>query len=232
MTIKLYELTGTDTTRPFSPHCWKTRMCLAHKGLEYESVPVGFTQISGLEDGDGRRVPVMRHGEKIIEDSFQIALYLRDAYPDKGGHLFRGEGAVGLSRVVESWSQSQIHPWIAKWALMDIHDMLNPEDQAFFRKSRETTFKKPLEEVVADRESRRDDLKQILTPIRVMLSKQPYLGGESPLFADYIVFGALQWLRIVSGLQMMDRDDKVMEWFERMLDLHDRLGRSVSEASA
>jgi hypothetical protein len=32
MTILFYELVGRDTTRPFSPHCWKIAMALAHKG--------------------------------------------------------------------------------------------------------------------------------------------------------------------------------------------------------
>jgi len=231
MTIKLYELVGMDQSRPFSPHCWKTRMCLAHKGLEFQPVPVGFTQISGIENGDGRRVPVIRHGDNIIEDSFAIALYLRDSYPDRGKRLFKGDGAVSLTRFVESWCQSQIHPWVGKWALMDIYNMLGKEDQAFFRKTREATFKMPLEEVVADRESRIPDLKGILMPIRLMLTKQPFLGGDGPLFADYIAFGALQWLRICSGLHMVDKEDKVMDWFERMLDLHDGMGRTVPEAS-
>lgn len=232
MTIKLYELVGSDHSRPFSPHCWKTRMCLAHKGLDYESVPVGFTQVSGVEDGDGRRVPVLRHGERVIEDSFDIALYLRDTYPDRGKRLFKGDGGIALTRFVETWCQTQIHPWIAKWALMDIHDMLDARDQEFFRASREKVFGKPLEEIVADRESRIKDLGPILMPIRLMLKKQPYLGGKEPLFADYIPFGALQWLRIVSGLHMMDKDDPVMEWFERLLDLHNGAGRAVSEATA
>ena len=157
---------------------------------------------------------------------------MRETYPDKGKRLFRGDGAVALSRFVESWSQSQIHPWIAKWALMDIHNMLGEEDQAFFRNSREAVFKMPLEEVVADRESRIPELKPVLMPMRLMLRNQPFLGGEWPLFADYIVFGALQWLRICSGLQMLEKDDPVMEWFERILDLHEGMGRTVSEASA
>lgn len=39
MSLKLYELVGTDAARPFSPYCWRTRMALAHKGLTAESLP-------------------------------------------------------------------------------------------------------------------------------------------------------------------------------------------------
>ena len=85
-------------------------------------------------------------------------------------------------------------------------------------------------EFVAGREERAGQLQQILTPIRLMLKHQPYLGGRDPIFADYIPFGALQWLRVCSGLAMWDKDDPVRDWFERLLDLHDGAGRSVPEA--
>ena len=39
MTILLYDLVGNDPMRPFSPHCWKIALSLAHKGLPFESVP-------------------------------------------------------------------------------------------------------------------------------------------------------------------------------------------------
>jgi len=232
MAVKLYELVGKDHSRPFSPHCWKARMALAHKGVEFETIPVGFTQIPEIENGGQPIVPVIRHGEKIVSDSFQIALYLKETYPDRGPGLFDGQAGVGLTKFVENWSQSQLHPWIAKWAMLDIHDMLGEEDQVYFRNKREKQFGVTLEELVADRESRIPQLKQLLMPIRLMLKTQPYIGGNNPLFADYIPFGALQWLRICSGLSMIEKEDPVMEWFERMLDLHDGQGRLVLEAGA
>jgi len=39
MTLKLYELVGTDENRPFSPFVWRSRMALAHKGLSAQSIP-------------------------------------------------------------------------------------------------------------------------------------------------------------------------------------------------
>lgn len=231
MTIKLYELVGTDASRPFSPHCWKVRMALAHKRLEHEIVPVRFTEIPEIENGGQTTVPLIRHGEKLISDSFQIALYLRETYPDRVGHLFLGEGSIGLSRFVETWTQSQLHPWIARWATLDIHNMLDAKDQAYFRENREKRFGMSLEAFVAGRDERAGQLKEILTPVRLMLKHQDFLGGRNPIFADYIVFSALQWLRICSGLSMWDLDDPARAWFERLLDLHDGLGRSVPEAS-
>lgn len=232
MAIKLYELVGKDPSRPFSPHCWKARMALAHKKLDYEVVPAGFTQISEIENGGQTIVPVIRHGERLVADSFEIAIYLKDAYPDRGPGLFAGQGSIPLTRFVESWSQTQLHPWIIKWAALDIYNMLGEEDQVFFRNKREAAFGTTLEKFVENREDTIAKLKPLLMPMRSLLKHYDFLGGKDPMFADYIPFGALQWLRICSGLEMMDKDDPVMAWFERMLDMHDGLGRSVPEATA
>ena len=42
-----------------------------------------------------------------------------------------------------------------------------------------------------------------------MLTYQPFIGGSAPLFPDYIVFGAFQWVRIMSPYQMLAKDDPV-----------------------
>jgi glutathione S-transferase len=229
MTRKLYALSGTDTSRPFSPHVWKTKLSLAHKGLTFDIAPVGFTEIPRLEQGATKIVPLLRDGEKLVSDSFDIALYLEEAYPDRPP-LFSGEGGKAMARFVEGWSQTTLHPAIGRIAIMDIHDSLDPIDRAYFRASREERFGRPLEAVA---EAGRGDLETFsakLEPIRHMLKFQPFLGGDRPLFADYIVFGALQWARIVSPHRLLAADDVVTDWFERCLDLHDGLGRSVTAA--
>lgn len=231
MTIKMYDLVGSDKARPFSPHCWKARMAIAHKGLECETIPVTFTEIVNIENGGFNKVPVINHGGKLIEDSYEIALYLGETYPDTDGRLFKGGGARSITRFVEAWTHTQFYPWISKWAMLDIHNMLDEKDQIYFRQSREKRFGKSLEEVVVDREQRIGDLTNLLTPLRVMLTRQEFIGGDEPLFADYIVFGGFQWMRICSGLNMIPKDESVLDWVNRMLDLHDGLAHAVSEAN-
>ncbi|PLU59428.1 beta-aryl ether-cleaving protein [Sinorhizobium medicae] len=229
MTRKLYALCGTDKSRPFSPHVWKPRLSLAHKGLTFDVAPVGFTAIPSLEEGATKIVPLLRDGEKLVNDSFDIALYLEETYPDRPS-LFAGEGGKAMARFVESWSQTALHTAIGRIAIMDIHDSLDPVDQAYFRASREQRFGKSLETVAG---AGREDLEIFsakLEPLRHMLKSQPFLGGNSPLFADYIVFGALQWARIVSPQRLLSEGDVVTDWFERCLELHGGLGRSVTAA--
>ena len=51
MTILLYELVGRDAARPFSPHCWKIAMALAHKGLGRSSLQTRFLDVPRVEGG-------------------------------------------------------------------------------------------------------------------------------------------------------------------------------------
>ena len=229
MTIKLYELCGADEKHLFSPHCWKIRYALAHKGLDYETVPTPFTKVAGTEGGDGRTVPVIRDGDHVMDESFEIAKYLEEKYPDAPS-LFNGEGGVALSRMIISWSQSQLHPAVAKIAVFDIYKSLAPEDQEFFRTSREKIFGCTLEEFDAKFPKDGKSLNELLLPMHMTLKTQPYIGGETPLFADYVVFGALQWLRVCST-HGVKAEGPTGEWFERMLDLYDGLGRKAPAAS-
>ncbi len=230
MTIALYDLVGADETRPFSPHCWKTAFTLAHKGLDFRSVPVRFTQIAGIEAGEFRTVPVIRDGERALTDSFQIALYLEETYPDRPS-LFAGEGGRSLSRFIEKWAQTALVGYIGPSLLLEIHAALEPADQAYFRESREKRFGRTLEETAKGREDRLEGFRASLAPLRLMLSDQPFIGGQGPLFADYIVAGIFQWARVISPFQLLSPDDPVAAWFGRCLDLHDGLGRTVSAAA-
>lgn len=230
MTIKLFDLIGADEARPFSPHCWKTMMSLAHKGLPYERKGVPFTQVPMVEGGVSPIVPVIRDGSRVVADSFLIADYLEESYPDRPT-LFGGEGGMAAARFVEGWSQSTLHAALGVIALMDIHDCLEPADQDYFRTSREARMGKTLEQVSERRDAEIAGFSAKLQPLRLMLKSQMWIGGSQPLFADYIVFGALQWARVVSSAKLLEAGDPVADWFERCLDLHDGLGRSVPAAA-
>ncbi|WP_420408959.1 glutathione S-transferase family protein [Hoeflea sp.] len=230
MSIVLHELVGADATRPFSPHCWKAVMALAHKGLDFERNPVCFTEVPKVEGGASKTLPVIRDGSKVIADSFLIADYLEETYPDRPS-LFGGEGGLAMARFVESWTQSTLHPALNVIALAEINDLLAPDDQAYFKPSRESRLGMTFEEVAERRDAQIEGFSAKLTPLRVMLKSQPWIGGSSPLFADYIVFGALQWVRVVSRAPLIETGDPVHDWFERCLELHGGLGRSVPAAA-
>ena len=221
--IKMYDLAGADKNRRFSPYCWRIRMALAHKRLNVECMPWHFTEKDKIKFSGQERVPVLIDGSNTISDSWEIAKYLESAYPDRPS-LKLDNGEVLF---IKFWSETVLHPELLKLLVLDIHDNLNLEDQYYFRESREKMLGKTLEEVVANRQERLPRIQKLLTPLRSTLSKQEYLSGETPGFSDYIVFGAFQWARCVSGFSILNADDIVYKWRDKMLNIYEGLALSA-----
>lgn len=230
MTILLYDLVGADETRPYSPHCWKTAMSLAHKGLSYRSEPTRLLDVPNVEGGISPTVPVIRDGDKVIADSFAIALYLEETYPDRPS-LFRGKGGEAMARFIERWSQTQLHPFLNSVTVEEIFKRQDEANKPYYRESREKRLGKSIEAASATRDAQRDTFRKTLEPMRSLLGYQPFIGGQTPLFPDYVLFGALQWVRVTSTYDLLEPGDVVLDWFERCLDLHDGLGRRVVAAA-
>lgn len=221
--IVLYELAGADGRR-FSPNCWRTRMALAHKGLACETIATHFADIASIADGKQKIVPVIEDDGHIVADSWAIANYLEKKYPD-GPSLFGGASSLGLTGFFQNWVNDVMHRGVIELVLLDIYDQLDDGDKAHFRETRERRFGRSLEDVQSGRETRVLDYRKSLQPLRQLLTTQPWLGGDVPLYADYLAFGALQWPRVVSDFTLLTDDDVITAWFARCLDLFDGLGR-------
>ena len=224
MSLKLYELVGTDAARPFSPYCWRTRMALAHKGLAADSIPWRFTEKDAIAPHGSEKVPVLLHGDKPVVESWVIANYLEDSFPDRPS-LFGGEGGRAVMRMLNWWGDIAVIGGIFPFIVADIPAQLDSRDAAYFRTSREARFGKPLEEVTATRDKGVVAFRKSLDPLRLTLKTQPYLGGTGPNYADYIVFGGFQWARAVSPFKLLEAEDPVYAWRERLLDAFDGLAR-------
>jgi glutathione S-transferase len=222
MTRQLYELCGTDAGRVFSPFCWRSRMALAHKGLDFESVPWRFTETDRLAFARHEKVPVLVDGDRVVADSWAIALHLDAAYPDRPSLL---HGHPAAYRFLSAWNDSVLLAGIGKLIVSDIPALLGPKERAYFVESREKRFGMTLEQVTADREARLPAFRAALQPIRLMLREQPFFGGQTPDYADHIVFGSFMWARSCSPLPLLEAGDAVHAWRDRLLDLHDGMAR-------
>ncbi len=225
--LKLYDLAGADADRRFSPYCWRTRMAIAHKGLEVETIPWRFIEKEAIAPaGKAGRVPVLVDGERWIGESGVIAEYLEDTHPG-GSSLFGGGQGRALTRFFQSWTDAVLLGALFRLLVLDIWNHVAPQDREYFRKSREERLGMTLEAAAADREARLPALRDILAPLRLTLRAQPFLGGAAPLYADYIVFGAFQWARGISDFKLLAPDDAVHAWRGRMLDIYGGLGAST-----
>lgn len=224
MTVVLYDLAGADPARRFSPYCWRIRMALAHKGLDVDARPWRFTEKDVIAASGQGLVPVIVDGGRTVSDSWQIARYLEETYPDRPS-LFGGP--VPPVRFIAAWTDRVVQPAIGRMILADVLAVLDAKDQGYFRESRERRFGATLEAVQADRDQRLPAFRQSLEPVRSTLAISPFLGGEMASFADYAVFGAFQWARCSSPFKLLADDDPILVWQRRMRALFDGLADSV-----
>lgn len=224
MALKLFELLGADDRR-FSPYCWRVRMALAHKGLEAEIIPCKFTDKHLFAFSGQDRVPVLQDGNRAIFDSWDIACYLEEAYPDRPT-LFGGPIGRAEAKFINAWMPEMQQPML-RIVIKDIYDHTHPDDREYFRATREKRFGAKLEELHARRDSHRDALEKAFAPLRSVLESQPFLCGNAPAYADYIVFGSFQLARSISPYRMVEPGDPLYDWRRRLLNLYDNLARSV-----
>lgn len=220
----LYDLAGADEDRRFSPYCWRARLALAHKGLEVETIAWRFTDDAVSALSSQGKVPVLVDGGKVIADSWAIAVYLEETYPNRPS-LFGGDAAMAVTRFVNSWADRTMIAGMFPMIAHDIYRHIHEKDRAYFRATREQRLGGPLEDAAADRETRVVTFRKSLEPVRALLAEQAFVGGATPTYADYILFGGFQWAACVSSFPMLAPDDPLNAWRDRIADLFDGLGR-------
>jgi glutathione S-transferase len=223
--IRLHELV-LENGRSASPFVWRIRYALAHKGLPFESVPLGFSEIAGAFGGRFKTVPVIEHGETMLAESWDIAEYLDRAFPDRPA-LFSGPVEHEMVRLADAWLTQEVQRRLFGIYVMDIYNAARPDDRPYFRQSRETRLRgATLEAFAADRAGRLPALREALMPLRKQLSRVPFLGGHAPNYADYIALGDFHWVASVSTLPLLERGDDVLRaWLDRGFDLFGGIGR-------
>jgi len=226
MTIKLYDLAGAEEDRRFSPYCWRVKMALKHKGLAFDTVPWRFTEKDAIEFTGSTTVPVIVDGKRAVYDSWEIALYLDEAYPSRPG-LFDGSESRALSHFFSLWTVRNLHAPLLRAIVLDLYGQLHEKDRAYFRESREKRLGAPLEQAGGDPKKALAEFHGALEPLRPVLVQNTFVSGKGPGFADYILFGAFQWARSVSPQRLLEPDDPLYAWRERMLDLWDGYGRKA-----
>jgi glutathione S-transferase len=224
MTITLYErVGGSDDHRP-SPYSWRARYALAHKGLAVERhVPVKFHDKESIAFSGQGLVPILVDGETTVPDSWAIAEYLEEAYPERPS-LFGGPQAKELTHFVNAWADTALMPAVFPLVIGDLYANIAEDDQTYFRETREKRLGRSIESFAEDRPAFEANLGKVLAPLRARLKDRAFVAGEAPAYADYIVFSIFQFARCASPTPILPADDPLRAYVDRVSDLFDGLG--------
>ena len=226
--ITLWELKGRGA-RPYSSFSWRTKMALKHKGFSYESIPVPMSDKAAIAFSGGKTVPIIKDGEAVVRDSWKIAEYLEEKYSDRPT-LFGGAAGKGLAFTYNTWADRVLLPAMMPVIVADLHERVDPSDEAYFRQMFEGFLRCTLEEARQRVPQAKERLSKILEPMQATTKRQPFVCGQSPAYGDYILFSIVQWARIASPQDIFDKSDPLYLWRERMLDLYDGFARNVPTA--
>ena len=226
--ITLYDLLFDKDLRP-SPFCWRTKLALKHKGLAWRDEPCGFTDKQKIAFAGSQTYPVIHDGTKVVKDSWAIAEHLDAAYPDKP--LMPD---TPYARFVNGWADTAVNTAIFPIVIGDLVDCVRPQDRDYIVDSRGKRL--GTTDFAALQANARDKgglaaFRAALEPARRMLADQKFLSGDAPAYPDYILLGSLMWPRIISPLELLEKDDVVYGWRERMLDQFDGFARKAPAAA-
>lgn len=209
----------------------KVRLCLAEKGLPWESHFVDLRRFQHLEPeflalNPAAMVPVLRDGGRLIRESLVINEYLDDAYPRPS---LRPADALGRARMRE-WTVyiAEVPTWAVK--VPSFEKNIRPEVSGRYSESeiqaiaarmpnRETAARwvKAVRQGFAPQEiaSSMARLARTLDRMQESLRADPWLAGEAYSLADVDMAPFVHRIAALDGALIAERP-RVADWYARM----------------
>ena len=63
--IILYDLSGKNNIR-FSPPCWNVKLCLIHNNIDFDTIPIRFTEKNKISFSNQTLVPIIKYNEEMF----------------------------------------------------------------------------------------------------------------------------------------------------------------------
>ena len=197
-----------------SQYSEKVRLILDYKGLPYRKIEVtpGVGQLELFQLSGQRRVPVLKDGATVISDSTAIAMYLERKYPEKP-IIPVDPKERGVCLLIEEWADASIGIKSRKvlyGALsqnQSFRTSILPTGTPDFLKTLVGAVPSEVLDILgagvgygADAvKEAKDDLKQDLEALSLLLMDRPYLVTNYPCLADFAVAGLSMLLKFPSG---------------------------------
>lgn len=222
MGLIMYERVGHEGCRP-SPFSWRIRYALAHKQLDAECRLTRFVDAEVIRNLSGQKfVPILIDGQTVVHDSWNIATYLEDRFPDRPS-LFGSPAGRAVTRLVNHWADTTLHLPLRLLLYPDFIQYLCPEDRDYFIRTREQEFGMTAEQVRAESVRWQKQFEKACLPLEQLLEEQEYVGGHASGYADYIVFSHFLRARLCGRDDVVSPGSAIARWQSRMSGLFEGL---------
>ncbi|KLO12305.1 hypothetical protein SCHPADRAFT_921424 [Schizopora paradoxa] len=218
--ITLYDIPSLSPTKAWSPNTFKTRAALLFKGLQFKTEWIEYPDIAprlqemGVEATEKQEdgtplytLPVIKDDStgQIVADSWKIAIYLDETYPDKPT-LFPFGVRAPIHFFQAYFFNTAILPGRRIFVSSSFFK-LNPASEGFFRRTREAEFGVKMEELAPPGPKRDEEWNAVKEGFSRVAAKYesnekgslPYFYGDKISYADLIVVAYLLYVRTVLG---------------------------------
>ncbi|MDG1981363.1 MAG: glutathione S-transferase N-terminal domain-containing protein [Alphaproteobacteria bacterium] len=211
--ITLYELAGKNDLR-FSPPCWNVKLCLLYKNIDFETVAIGFSEKNKILFSNQQLVPVLKHQDGHISDSWNIINWLDENYENP--KLFVNEASKNFSHFLYLWTSRQILPILFKIIAHEIPNILEGDDLNHYIITREERIKGPITKFVPVISDSIKKFRSLINPMRSLIKKNGFVSGSNPGIEDFIFFGNFKWVYTCSSCNLLDKEDEVFQWYKKI----------------
>jgi glutathione S-transferase len=211
--ITLYELAGKNDLR-FSPPCWNVKLCLLYKNIDFETVAVGFSEKNKILFSNQQLVPVLKHQDGHISDSWNIINWLDENYENP--KLFVNEASKNFSHFLYLWTSRQILPILFKIIAHEIPNILEGDDLNHYIITREERIKGPITKFVPVISDSIKKFRSLINPMRSLIKKNGFISGSNPGIEDFIFFGNFKWVYTCSSCNLLDKEDEIFQWYKKI----------------
>ncbi|CAF0765493.1 unnamed protein product [Adineta steineri] len=256
--IKFYELVSSLNSKCFfSPNTWKTRMCLLHKGVQFETIPVTLLDVRGdlahRSNKPDIYVPAIELPDgQFIYDSFHIAEWLENTYPDQPS-LFTGDGqstnkshlghitmGKNYARMIDLGLGASKPEWAVWFDLFfpQLDQLISDEKLSNYFRSDARHGPQGYQKLMSlDRQDLIRRAKMNIQPLVQILQERPneYFQGKHPGLVDYVIFGRYAYCRMLDSQLTKqiweDQGEELSIWIDKLSKAYDEHALKIFQNS-
>jgi glutathione S-transferase len=217
MTTILYEMAH-------SPFCIPIAQMLRAAGVSFRSCAVpnwDRGEILRLTKGAYYSVPVLQHGRRVIfesgTDTQDVAHFVDDRW--FGGRLFPAAIEAPHACTIE-FLENEVE--VRTFKLVDIHWIPTVKDlvhRGMVIRHKERKFGRGCVDAWRRAAKKlRAELDQLLIRFETTLRHQPFLFGDAPVYADFLLFGVLGNLTFKGWNRLSPKQRAIATWQKRLAD--------------
>lgn len=214
----------------------RVRICLAEKGLDWESVHIDLSRRENLDPEYLRLnpngvVPTLVHDGRVLYESNFIIEYLDEEFPDVAlrpkDPYERARMRIWMDRIEHVLHRNiNIVSWIKQGRYKRFEGMTEDQLQAVFdsqaTEEKRALLKKRLEESVSEEEMAFAEARvaEVMDEMEAALRNAPWLCGENLSLADISVAPFIERFESNGMTKLVDwsKRPRVGNWWERMQD--------------